>query len=315
MALPVLLLTYNRPELTRRVLESVARSETQKIYVSNDGPKSAEDRKKVHAVREVIADYCDRFTVTTFYHNANSGCRVAVQAGIDWFFSQEEEGIVLEDDTLAHPDFFPFSSRLIHHYREDQDIWGIGGSNVMGTGLRSGIDHDFVRYPQIWGWATWRDRWRRHDSLLKQWADMSFGQNFWWKNPRDREIFQPKLDSIYHHQRPDTWDYQWSWTVLKSQGLWVFPRENLVENIGFGGEATNMRNRPSWIRPIQHAGTFQESHWPPKTPNLRAERAIAFYVHGVFRPIWLYRVSKNLARIPIFKRFFESLKQLLAGLR
>lgn len=315
MALPVLLLTYNRPELTRKVLESVACSGTTKVYVANDGPKSVGDRKKVHAVREVIADYRDRFTLTTLYQNVNAGCRVAVQTGINWFFSHEDEGIVLEDDTLAHPDFFSFSSRLINHYRDDLDIWGIGGSNMMGTPLRPGIDHDFIRYPQIWGWATWKNRWVHYDSLLEHWADMGHGHTFRWKSPRDREIFQPKLESIYFRRRPDTWDYQWSWTVLKNQGFWVFPRENLVENIGFVGEATHMRNRPRWIRPLSEKHALQELHWPPKKPNLAAERAIAFYVHGVFRPVWLYRICKNMARVTSIKRLFETLKQLLAARR
>ena len=37
--IPILLLTYNRPELLERVFEQVAKIRPEKIYVVCDGPK------------------------------------------------------------------------------------------------------------------------------------------------------------------------------------------------------------------------------------------------------------------------------------
>ncbi len=36
---PVLLITFNRPQYTRHVIESIKRSRVNRLYVFNDGPR------------------------------------------------------------------------------------------------------------------------------------------------------------------------------------------------------------------------------------------------------------------------------------
>jgi hypothetical protein len=45
--------------------------------------------------------------------------------------------------------------------------------------------------------------------------------------------------------RIDTWDFQWVWTVWNNNGISIIPRSNLVENIGFGEEATHTKDSKS----------------------------------------------------------------------
>ena len=48
---------------------------------------------------------------------------MAVSSAIGWFFEQEAEGIILEDDCLPAPAFFNFCDNLLEKYRNDtQDI-------------------------------------------------------------------------------------------------------------------------------------------------------------------------------------------------
>ena len=42
---------------------------------------------------------------------SNLGCKVGVVRAINWFFNNVQEGIILEDDNVAHPDFFYFFLR------------------------------------------------------------------------------------------------------------------------------------------------------------------------------------------------------------
>jgi hypothetical protein len=37
----------------------------------------------------------------------------------------------------------------------------------------------------------------------------------------------------------DTWDYQVSFLLLKSESLCVAPKQNMIKNIGFGSDATH----------------------------------------------------------------------------
>ena len=46
--------------------------------------------------------------VSTNYSDVNLGCGERVSSGLDWVFDSVERAIVLEDDCLPHPSFFPF---------------------------------------------------------------------------------------------------------------------------------------------------------------------------------------------------------------
>ena len=50
--------------------------------------------------------------IKTLYHKKNNGCMKGVSSAINWFFDNEDEGIILEDDCVPHPDFFPFCTFL-----------------------------------------------------------------------------------------------------------------------------------------------------------------------------------------------------------
>ena len=52
--IPILILTYNRPELLKRVFKKVAKIKPTKIYVVSDGPKDSEDLLKVEESREIL---------------------------------------------------------------------------------------------------------------------------------------------------------------------------------------------------------------------------------------------------------------------
>jgi hypothetical protein len=43
----------------------------------------------------------------------------------------------------------------------------------------------------------------------------------------------------------DIWDYQWTYTILKNNGLCINPSKNLISNIGFGSDATHTADADS----------------------------------------------------------------------
>ena len=106
---PVLLLTWRRPDTTRQVLAALQPIAPCKLYVASDGPRNEAEAQAVQATRDLIGKHIDwTCQIKTRFCSENQGCQLGVSSAITWFFEQEEAGIVLEDDCVPHPDFFSY---------------------------------------------------------------------------------------------------------------------------------------------------------------------------------------------------------------
>src|SRR5690606_9199588 len=107
---PVLLLAFNRPDTALRVFERVREARPARLYIAADGPRPGveKDRALCAETRKIYEQVDWDCTVRRLFLEENRGCRIAVSAAITWFFRQEEEGIILEDDCLPVNDFFYF---------------------------------------------------------------------------------------------------------------------------------------------------------------------------------------------------------------
>jgi hypothetical protein len=239
---PVLFLVFNRPDTTKRVFERIREVRPPRLYIAADGPR--ENRKgevqKCEQVREIVTNVDWDCKLKTFFRDKNLGCKDAVSGGIDWFFKNEEMGIILEDDCLPNIDFFLFCEILLHKFKNEDQIMHIGGTNPIAQKQLSN-SYYFSNYNRIWGWATWR----------KSWEKVEFNKDFWIeikKSDRLKSIFNDReyehwchiFDKVYSGQI-DTWDYQWFLSRLV-HGLAIIPNVNLVKNIGFSEEATHTTN-------------------------------------------------------------------------
>jgi hypothetical protein len=238
---PLLFLIFNRPESTLRVFERIRQARPELLFIAADGPRPdrAGEEELCAAAREVarLVDWPCR--LETRFLERNAGCREAVSSALDWFFQQVEEGIVLEDDCLPEPSFFPFCSELLERYRGDARVGMISGNNFGFPLYREGLSYSFSRHGLIWGWATWKRAWAEYGKghalteveaeLVK--ANISQDPRFverWW------EEAGPALRG-----EMDTWDYLWGVTRYRNNFLVVRPAVNLVGNIGFGAGSTH----------------------------------------------------------------------------
>lgn len=113
------------------------------------------------------------------------------------------------------------------------------GSNTAGVTFGQPGSHGFGALPVIWGWATWKDRWGQFDGDLETYQNISDQERAdLWPSKPQLLAFERHLDSILHFDDPDTWDYQWAWTVMSSGGRWVVPNAHLFRNVGFRDDST-----------------------------------------------------------------------------
>lgn len=241
---PVLLIVFNRLDTTKQVLDAIREAKAPRLYIAADGPRghvTGED-SKVRAVREYVLSHIDwDCEVKTLFRENNLGCKYAVSGAINWFFENEEMGIILEDDCLPSQSFFFFCSELLERYKNDVRIWQISGANLLENRIKLSTSYIFSRYGGIWGWATWARHWHKYDIHMISWPEKKMDQR-WLRSVTETEveinIRKKRFDNVYY-QNFNTWDYQWIYTKLLANGLSIIPRRNLVKNIGFGADATH----------------------------------------------------------------------------
>jgi hypothetical protein len=239
----VLFLAFNRPDTTKRVFESIRQARPPRLYVAVDGPREnkAADAEKVQAVRDYIMANIDwACDVKTLFRDQNLGLKRAVSEAISWFFNHETQGIVLEDDCLPHPDFFPFCQELLELYKDDDRISVITGNNFQNGIKRGKASYYFSKYNHCWGWASWRRAWNIYDGDLSFWP--SWQKSTEWKRKLpdrvERQYWAQVFDRV-HRKEINSWAYPWTASVWYLGGLTATPNVNLVSNIGFGKEGTH----------------------------------------------------------------------------
>jgi hypothetical protein len=162
--------------------------------------------------------------VKTLFRDENAGCGRAVSEAITWFFREEEEGIILEDDCLPDPSFFPFCREMLFRFRDVPEVASVSGDNFFPPALHSSQPYHFSKYAQIWGWATWRRFWNGYDFRLK-------GELSEWE-----QILKALRSGLI-----DTWDYQVMFSAWRLELVHIYPSKNLIANLGYGVEATHTR--------------------------------------------------------------------------
>jgi hypothetical protein len=162
---PVVLIGFNRPEVTARNLAAIRTVSPVHLLLVADGPRAArpEDQPKVAAVREAMRTVDWPCRVEERFSEENLGCEGNVETGLDWVFSTVERAIVLEDDCIADPTFFRYAEELLDRYAEDSRVWHIAGNRHGVPSHLFGADsYRFSTWASVWAWATWADRWQQH---------------------------------------------------------------------------------------------------------------------------------------------------------
>ncbi len=242
----ILVLAFNRPDFLASLLKIVEAAQPTKVYVAVDGPRTGNmgDLEAHAEIARILREKKSTLPLKTLIRRQNLGCKVAVSSAIDWFFQNEDRGIILEDD--CHPDlsFFDFCREMLARYENDSQIVSISGYRAMKKPHPRG-SVTFSVYPQVWGWATWKHAWSGYDSSLVDWPNRR-DSNWLCKekgmNPLARAYWTRKFD-LTHRGEVDTWDYQFTYLSLSRNGLSVIPPVNLVRNVGFDERSTHVKKR------------------------------------------------------------------------
>jgi hypothetical protein len=239
---PVLFLIFNRHQESIEVFRRIKEVKPRFLYISGDGPRDKVEKEKIEIIRKDILSQINwKCEIKTLFRENNLGCKEAVNSAINWFFDNEEQGIILEDDCLPDISFFHFCSIMLNKYALDNRIMMVSGNNNLGL-YKNSDSYLFSRIGSIWGWATWRRAWELNKDGFKYW-DQIRESNYLF------QLFKSKLQAIFrtnvfnktNEGEINTWDYTWTYNRIVNNGLSIVPNKNLITNIGFGSESTHTR--------------------------------------------------------------------------
>lgn len=243
--LPVLLILFNRPEKTSKLLDRIKLCGINQLYVFQDGPRkgNSSDSLKCTEVYKLVEEYESDNPVEKLIAEKNLGCGLGPVTAINWFFSHVEYGVILEDDCIPADDFFRFQMELLEKYKDDFRVMQISGFTVN---VEHNFDYDyfFSKYYFCYGWGTWRRAWNffefRMDDLLPGEINeiVKNYYPFYQQYRLEMDKFS-KLPSCERH----VWDYHWWFCCYAQNGLCICPKESLIENIGFDCEATHTKTK------------------------------------------------------------------------
>ena len=263
---PVLFLIFNRPETTQQVFSAIRKAKPPRLYVAADGPRSDypnEDEKCEHS-RKIAKNVDWDCEVKTLFRDQNIGCRLAVGQAIYWFFEQEPEGIILEDDCLPSQSFFWFCQEMLEYFRNDKAVGVICGFYSNELEYKPSASFFFSRYLRVWGWAGWRRSNEGYDSNINLLIEK---QNTWKKDIFSHtDIFLKRYWQDMFEEvgsgKIDTWDIQLQYLLWQKKQQVIVSSKNLVQNIGWAQGAHPL------TKDHNHELATSEINFPLTTPDM-----------------------------------------------
>lgn len=240
---PILFLIFKRPNQTEKVFDAIRKIKPKQLYIASDGPRKnkSEEAELNKKCKEIVANVDWPCDIKTLFREENLGSPKAIPESVTWFFSQEEQGIVLEDDCLPNESFFIFCDELLEKHKNNEKIFWINGSNLNSdvfTHMESSYEYSY--YPISWGWASWRRAWERFDSEMLDWRikrKSKFLKSFSNNSMLTESYWKAAFD--YAYTIPN-WDIRFIYSCWKNNALACTPKNNLISNIGFGDGSTHV---------------------------------------------------------------------------
>jgi len=239
-SVPVLLLTFKRPVETKKVLNQILSIKPKTLYIFQDGKKTnfqKKDNDLYNKTTKLINSYQKLKCVKYFKFNENVGQCFLAKKVLDIVFEKEKKIIFLEDDTFPEKSFFQFCSLMLKKYEKNNKIFHISGCNLFyGTQNKKINNKSFIfsKYPQFWGWATWKNKWNKYyEAEISDWKkNKEKFLNLLKKNEDEERFFKFYVENNSKGKHVG-WDIPWIYKLILNRKLTAISSINLVKNIGF----------------------------------------------------------------------------------
>ena len=242
---PIVLFTYNRPDETLSVLNSLKNNVLAKksilyIFSDNFNPNKKEDYFKVQITRQLLKNIKGFKKVKIIFRNKNYGLYNNITKGLDFVFSKHSKAIILEDDILVSSNFLDYMNKSLVQYALNKKIGSICG-NCLKQNEKLPNTY-FLLHQDCWGWATWRRAWRYYDhdskKLISKIKNLNLEKKF---NLENQYNFLKLLENNLVKKR--SWAVNWYASLFVNNKLNLYCSNPKSQNIGFNENAENTKSK------------------------------------------------------------------------
>jgi hypothetical protein len=269
MNVPILLLLYKKPKTTIQVINALKKVKPKFIYISINVPplnKNDQDYNNYKKVLKLVEEINWKCDLKIKKRKKHLSAYNSMKNSVDWFFENEKEGIVLEDDTIPNKSFFTFCSQLLKKYRYNKKIAMICGVCFDKKKKNNRESYFFSNIPSMWGYATWRRTVIDYDDKMKDWLKIKKNLFSDFTNDKFFIKYWKKIFFDAYKKKFLSYDYQMFYSNLKNKKLCIVPKINLVKNIGFGKEATHTKTK-EWFSELETQELIKIKHPKLITPD------------------------------------------------
>ena len=330
MNVPVLIIAYKKVETTKAVIEGLRRCLPTRVYVALNAPipNSKKEKDSCRTVTKLFENIDWETEVKFLRRETNLPVTQSYLTACDWFFDQVEAGIVLDDDCVPSSDFSRLVAFFIKNRSTFSQVGHINGSQFVKQKSWLVEENSFfmTRYASCWGWATWRDEWKRFDRNLYTIISPEKLWDICLNNSGDKIAARRAFWVLFGFGKLPLEDRvapDWLWTLH----LWssareiVSPAVNLIQNVGIGsleGVTYEWTKRESKISGLKKGDNLTQ--FESKVINASREFGTLPEViqnNGDLKPCRTYekKLAKLYVSISIMKRFKFYLGEVIRMLR
>jgi hypothetical protein len=299
---PVLLIAFNRPDTTRKVIDSLKIVKPLKIYASIDAPRNEKgyiEIQKNNEVIEIIKNIDWHCELEIIKPKENLGCKLNLSSAITYVFEKEDKLIVIEDDIIAAPTFFIFAEQMLEKYKYNSEVGIITANNY--TPISSNTDYYFSKYTHIWGWALWKRTWDGFDVNLEFLKEKNVAEILSALNLRSKEMkyitkYYASIKAKVDNGEMNAWGPQFFLYNYLNGLLTITPKSNLAMNIGVESSRVDTREQYDvHYRPVN--SDFKVSIHPDKIEINDLYDRFHFSKHINSRRPIILRIASKLKRM------------------
>lgn len=310
---PILLLIFNRLDTTKEVLAAIAKVKPKRLYISGDSPRSGKidsngiaESTKVKECRDFVLNNINwECEVKTRFLDEHLGCKHSLSSAILWFFSNEKQGIILEDDDVGNESFFRFCDEMLELYKDNPQISMVSGWSALDFAPKAKASlkesYFFSKYNHIWGFASWARAWEKYEleneNFEADFAKIPFDSD-------DERKYWHRTFKSYYDGEIDTWDYPMSFCNWKQGMLCIYPKENMIQNIGLNrADAAHTTGESKFETMATYEMSFPLIHPKEIKRNVEIDKA---NFRAVFAPPNIFvRIINKIARMTLGRNIIK----------